>query len=193
MVSASELRAGMALRLDGQIYRVLEAESKTGTAKMLGTVRVRLSNVRSGRLWDHHFRTLERLENVGLEKRRVEFLYSDGTNCIFQRLDNFDQIELPVESIGLAEKLLPPGIELQAEFFEGEAISVVLPDSVEARIKITSPPSRGQQDTSRKEATLDNGMTIRVPLFVAPGDPVRIDAKTGHYVERVNTQDKKPA
>lgn len=193
MVSASDLKVGMALRLEGQIYRVLEAESKAGAAKMLGTVRVRLANVRSGRLWDHHFRPLERLENVELEKRKVEFLYSDGRSCVFQRLDNFEQVELAAEHFGMAEKLLASGTELQAEFFEGAVISVDLPDTVDARIKTTAPPSRGQQDTSRKQAVLDNGMSIQVPLFMGPGEAVRIDVKTGRYVERVSTQHKKLA
>src|ERR1700692_3473501 len=111
MVMASELREGMALRIDQQIYRVLEVEAKAGTAKMGGTVRGRLASVRSGRQWDQHFRPLERLEDVELEKRKVEFLYSGGGNCIFQRLDSFEQVEFPAASLGLAEKLLQPGIE----------------------------------------------------------------------------------
>jgi elongation factor P len=191
MVTASELREGMALRIEHEVYRVLEVESKAGAAKMGGTVRARLSNVRSGRLWDQHFRPLERLEDVGLEKRKVEFLYSDGTNCIFQRLDSFEQVEFPAASLGLAEKLLQAGEEVQAEFFEGEPISLDLPDTVEARVMSTAPSARSQQDSGRKEATLENGMTIQVPLFVAPGEIVSVDLKTGRYVERVRTQHKK--
>jgi elongation factor P len=177
MVMASELREGMALRIDQQVYRVLEVEAKAGAAKMGGTVWVRLSNVRSGRVWDQHFRPLERLEGVELEKRRVEFLYSDGANCIFQRLDSFEQVEFPAASLGLAEKLLEPGTEVPAEFFEGEPIS--------------APPARSPQDSARKEATLENGLIIQVPLFVAPGELVSIDLRTGRYVERVRTQHKK--
>ena len=181
----------MALRIDQQVYRVLEVEAKAGAAKMGGTVRARLSNVRSGRIWDQHFRPLERLEDVELEKRKVEFLYSDGANCIFQRLDSFEQVEFPAASLGLAEKLLQPGTEVPAEFFEGEPISVVLPDTVEARVVNTAPPARSQQDSGRKEATLENGLIIQVPLFVAPGELVSIDLRTGRYVERVRTQHKK--
>jgi elongation factor P len=191
MVIASELREGMALRIDHQVYRVLEVESKAGTAKMGGTVRAMLSNVRSRRIWDQHFRPLERLENVELEKRKVEYLYSDGANCIFQRLDTFEQVEFPSASLGLAEKLLQAGTEVTAEFFEGEPISLVLPDTVEARVATTAPPARSQQDSGRKEATLENGLLIQVPLFVAPGELVSIDFRSGRYVERVRTQHKK--
>jgi elongation factor P len=191
MVMASELREGMALRIDQQVYRVLEVASMAGAARMGGTIRVRLSNLRSGRLWDQHFRPLERLEDVELEKRRVEYLYSDGDNCIFQRLDSFEQVEFPAASLGLAEKLLQSGTEVPAEFFEGEPINVTLPDAVEARVASTAPPARSQQDSGRKEAVLENGLHIQVPLFVASGELVSIDLRTGRYVERVRTQHKK--
>jgi elongation factor P len=186
MVTASELREGLALRLGQEVYRVLEVEAKAGTAKMGGTVHAKLSNVRTGRLWDQHFRPLERLEDVELEKRKLEFLYSDGSNCIFQRLDSFEQVEFPAASLGLAEKLLQPGAEVPAEFFEGEPITVVLPDAVEARVTSTAPPARSQQ-----EATLENGLVIQVPLFVASGELVSVNLRTGRYVERVRTQHKK--
>ena len=191
MVTASELKEGMALRIDHQVYKVLEVEARAGAAKMGGTIRTRLSNVHSGRLWDQHFRPLEKLEDVELEKRTLEFLYSDGTSCVFQRLDNFEQVAFPSESLGLAEKFLQPGAEVPAEFFEGELVSVVMPETLEARVKVTAPPARSQQDSGKKEATLENGLTVQVPLFVAPGEIVRVDLKTGRYVERVMTQHKK--
>ena len=191
MVIASDLHTGMALRIDRQVYKVLEVEVKAGTAKMGGTVRALLSNVRSGRIWDHHFRPQERLEDIELEKRKAEFLYSDGGSCIFQRMDSFEQIEFPSAGLGLAEKILHPGTEVQAEFFEGEPISVLLPDTVEAKVVSTAPPQRSQQDSGRKEARLDNGLTVQVPLFVGPGELVSIDLKTGRYLERIRTQHKK--
>jgi elongation factor P len=131
------------------------------------------------------------LEDVELEKRKVEFLYSDGDNCVFQRLDSFEQIEFPAASLGLVAQYLQSGTEMTAEFFEGEPISVILPDTVEARVSSTSPPVRAQQDSGRKEATLENGLTVQVPLFIASGECVSVDLRTGHYVERVRTQHKK--
>jgi elongation factor P len=96
-----------------------------------------------------------------------------------------------VDSLGLAEKLLQPGAEVPAEFFEGEPISVIMPDTVEARVTSTAPPIRSQQDSGRKEATLENGLVIQVPLFVASGELVSVNLKTGRYVERIRTQHKK--
>jgi elongation factor P len=183
----------MAIRIDQQVFKVLDAEAKAGAAKMGGLVRAKLQNVRSGHLWEQHFRPQERLEDLELERRRMEFLYSDGNVCTFQRLDNFEQVEFPSEAIGLAEKFLQPGIEVPVEFFEGEPINIVLPDVIECKVSSTAPPSRSQQDSGKKEAVLENGLSIQVPLFVGPGEIVRIDLRTGRYVERVRLEHKKGA
>lgn len=193
MVSASELKQGMAIRIEGQIYRVAEVEARAGAARMGATVRARLCNVSTGRFRDQHFRPQERLEELEFEERRLEFLYGDERTCTFLRLDTFEQVEFPSEGLGLAAKLLQPGSEVTADFFEGEPVSVVLPDAMEARVVSTAPPARSQQDSGRKEAKLDNGLTVQVPLFVAAGEVVSIDLKTGRYLERVRVQHRKGA
>lgn len=193
MVVASELREGMFIRVEGQIYKVLEVESKAGAAKMGGVVKTRLINVRSGRLWEPHFRPQERLEELELERRTMEFLYAEGGACTFMRPDTFEQIEVPGAILGPAEKFLLPGMEIPVEFFAGEPISVIFPDVVEARVAATTPPSHAQQDSAWKEARLDNGLTLRVPLFIAPGEIVRVEVKTGRYVERARAERKRGA
>jgi elongation factor P len=193
MVIASELREGMSIRIEGQIYKVLEVESKAGAAKMGGVVKTKLINARSGRMWEPHFRPQERLENLELERRIMEFLYAEGDACTFMRPDTFEQIEVPAAILGLAEKFLQPGMELPVEFFEGEPISVVFPDVAEARVATTAPSSHSQQDSAWKEATLENGLAIRVPLFIAPGEIVRVEVKTGRYVERARAERKRIA
>jgi len=191
MVIASELREGMIIRIEGQIYKVLEVESKAGAAKMGGVVKTKLINVKTGRLWEPHFRPQEKLEDLELERRTMEFLYASGDTCTFMRPDTFEQIEVPAAVLGLAEKFLQPGMELPVEFFEGEAISIVFPDVTEARVATTAPPSHSQQDSAWKEATLENGLAIRVPLFIAPGEILRVDVRTGRYVERARTERKR--
>lgn len=193
MVIASELHEGMALRIEGHIYKVLEAESKAGAAKMGGVVKAKLINVRSGGMWEPHFRPQEKLEELELERRTMEFLYAEGATCTFMRPDTFEQIEVPSTILGVAAKFLQPGMELPVEFFEGEPISVVFPDVVEARVASTAPPSHSQQDSAWKEATLENGLATRVPLFIAPGETVRVDVKTGRYLERARAERKRSA
>ena len=193
MVTASELRTGMGLRMEGRVYKVLEVEARSGTAQMSGSVNARLSNVRSGRIWDQHFRPLEKLDNVELDKHRIEFLYAEGENCVFQRLDSYEQIEFPIEALGMAARFLESGAEVTAEFFGEEAIGLDLPDTVEARVRETAAPARSQPDSGRKEAVLENGFRVQVPLFVGPGETVRVDLKTGRYVERIRAQHRKSA
>ena len=193
MVIASELRPGMVIRFEGQVYKVLDVESKAGAAKMGGVVKVSLSNLHSGRMLDQHFRPQERLEDLELERHNMEFLYSSDDGVTFMNPVTFEQIEIAREMIGSAEPFLKPEMELPVEFFEGKPVSVVLPQIVEMKIETTAPPIHAQQDSAFKEATLDNGMEIKVPLFIAPGETVRVEVKTGRYVDRVRTEKKKGA
>jgi len=193
MIVASDLREGMAIRVEGQIYRVLEVESKAGAAKMGGVVKTKLINARSGRLWEPHFRPQEKLEDLELERRIMEFLYADGGNCSFMHPDTYEQVEVPAAIVGPGERFLQSGMELPVEFFEGEPISIVFPDVADARVATTAPPAHSQQDSAWKEAKLENGLAIRVPLFIAPGEIVRVEVKTGRYIERARTERKRTA
>ncbi len=188
MVIASDLQEGMKIRIEKQIYRVLGIESKAGAAKMGGVVKTKLINLRSGRMWEPHFRPQERLQDLELERRMMEFLYAEGDTCTFMRLDTFEQVEIPGAILGTGKDFLQPGMEMPVEFFEAEPISVVFPDVTEIRVATTAPRAHSQQDSAWKEATLENGFSIRVPLFIAPGEIVRVDVKTGRYLERARTE-----
>jgi len=193
MVIASDLRAGMVLRIEEEIYKVLEVESKAGAAKMGGVVKTKLSNARSGRLWEPHFRPLERLEDLELDRHMMEFLFAEGDSCTFMNPDTYEQIEIPGAVLGLGQKFLGSGMELPVEFFNGEPISVVFPEIAEARVLSTAPPSHSQQDSAWKEAVLENGVSIRVPLFIDQGELVRVEVKTGRYIERARAEHKRSA
>jgi elongation factor P len=190
MVIATELRAGMAVRIEGQVYKVLEVESKAGAAKLGGVVKAKLSNVISGRMWEPHFRPQERLDNLELDRRNMEFLYTDDDNCTFMDPQSFEQVEVPLALVGPAEKFLQPGMQLPVELFEGRPISIVFPDVLEPRVSDTSPAMHAQQDSTWKEATLENGVVIRVPLFIGPGELVRVDVRTLRYLERAKSERK---
>ena len=193
MVNASELQQGMVVRVEGQVYRVIEVEAKAAAAKLGGVVKAELSNVMTGRLWEARFRPQERLENLPVERRNMEFLYREGDACTFMDPNTFEQVEVPGELLGRAADFLQSGSPVPLEFFEGRPISAVLPDIVEARVADTAPPSHSQQDSAWKEATLENGVSIRVPLFIAPDDRVRVDLKTGRYIERAHGDRKRIA
>jgi len=193
MVIASELRQGMVIRIEGQVYEVLGAESRAGAAKLSGVVKTKLRHVTSGRMWEPHFRPEERLEDLELEQQTLEFLFSDADSCTFMNPENFEQVEVPRGILGATKQFLQPGMQLPIQFFEGRPISAIVPDVVEARVASTAPPSHSQQDSTWKEATLGNGFHIRVPLFIAPGEIVRVEVKTGRYVERARGERKRSA
>src|SRR3974377_363658 len=133
MVIASELRPGMVIRFEGQVYKVLDVERKAGAPKMGGVVKASLSNLHSGRMLDQHFRPQERLEDLELERHNMEFLYSSDDGVTFMNPVTFEQIEIAREMIGAAEKFLTPDMEIPVEFFEGKPVSVVLRQSVEVK------------------------------------------------------------
>ena len=193
MITASQLKAGMAVRIVGQIYKALEAEFKAGAGQAGGVVKTKLRSVSSGRMWEPHFRPEERLEELDLERQTMEFLYSDAENCTFMNPQTFDQVEIPRAILGPAERFLKEGMQVPVEFFDGRPISIVFPAVVEARVADTAPPVHSQQDNTWKEATLENGLQVRVPLFIAKDEMVRVDVETGRYLERVRAERKRGA
>ena len=193
MATASALTDGMVIRVEGQVYRVLRVESKAAAAKLGGVVKAELSNVVTGRLWEARFRPQEHVEELQVERRNMEFLFREGETSTFMDPGTFEQVEVPSELLGVAVSFLQSGTTVPLEFFEGKLIRAVLPEIVEARVVHTSAPAHSQQDAAWKEATLENGITIRVPLFIAPDEWVRVDLRTGHYLERVHTDRKRIA
>lgn len=193
MVVAAQLRPGMAIRLEGQIYKVLEVEVKAGGGQLGGVVKTKLRSLSSGRMWEPHFRPDERLQDLELDRQVMEFLYSDADNCVFMNPHNYEQVEVPRAVLGPGEKFLHPGMQLPVEFFDGQPISAIFPDVAEVRVADTAPPVHSGQDNTWKEATLENGLRVRVPLFIAPGELVRVDIETGRYLERVRLERKRGA
>jgi len=193
MVTAAELKAGMVIRVEGEIYKVLEVESKAGSAKLGGVVKTKLSNVKSHRMWEPHFRPQESLEEIDLERHTMEFVFTAHGTCTFMNPETFEQVDVPSVILGSAQKFLQPEMRLPVEFFEGEPISVAFPEVAEARVAETAPPTHSQQESAWKEATLENGLSIQVPLFIGPGDAVRVDVRTGRYIDRVRAERKRGA
>ncbi len=193
MVIASDLKPGMAIRIEGQIYKVLEAEFKSGAGQASGLVKTKLRNLTSGRMWEPHFRPEERLEDLELERHTMEFLYSDAENCTFMNPQTFEQVDIPRAILGSAVKFLKEGTKVPVEFFEGRAVSILFPSTIEARVVDTAPPVHSQQDSTLKEATLENGVKILVPLFIDKDELVRVDVESGRYLERARTARKRGA
>ena len=191
MIIASQLRPGTVLKLGEDLLKVVESTYHIGQGKMPGSVHAKLRNIRKGTFKELRWRPEERLEDVQLEKQEMEYLYSDADSVTFMSPTTFDQVWVPLESIGTAEKYLKPEMSVPVEFYEGQPVSIVFPAIVEVKVETTAPAAHQQQDNTFKYATLENGVETMVPQFIKPGEIVRIEVATGKYVDRVRTDAKK--
>jgi elongation factor P len=175
----------MAIRYEGQLYRVLAADYHPGQGKMSGASHARLRNLSTGTLWEHSFRSELKLDDTPVEKRALEFLYADADQYCFMNPENYEQVEIPSTLLGSQAAFLESGMKLAVEFVEGRPVNVLLPDILEVRIADTAPASHQQQDSTFKTARLDNGLEVMVPQFVKSGDVIRLDVQTMKYVDRI--------
>jgi elongation factor P len=184
MISASQLRAGMAIRFEGQLYRVVGADYHPGQGKMGGVCHARLKNLSTGTFWEHSFRSDLKLEELPSEKRPMTYLYTDADGCWFMDEESFDQINIPEDSVGQAAVFLQPEMRLAVDFVEGKAVGVHFPDSLDVRIADTAPPTHSQTDSTWKPAKLENGVEVMVPQFIKTGDAIRLDLASLRYMDR---------
>lgn len=185
MVLASQLRAGMAVRHEGQSYKVIAAEYHPGQGKMGGVSHVRLKNLDTATTWETSLRADLKLEELPLEKKSMDYLYSDVGLCTFMDPDTCEQAELPESLLGDQARFLAPEMRVIVEFLGDRAVSVQLPGFLEVRIDDTAPPIHATNDSTWKPARLDNGVEVMVPQFIKTGDVIRLDMATLKYMDRV--------
>lgn len=190
MIAASQLRAGTAVRFEGRLYKVQQAEYHPGQGKMGGVAHTRLKNLSTGTLWEHSFRSDLKFEQVELERVPMDFLYEDDGQCTFMNPESFEQITIAGALIGPQAALLEPEMRLTVEFVEGTPVSVQFPDILEVRVAETAPPVHQQVDNVWKPATLANGAEVMVPQFIKPGDLIRLDVGNMKYMDRAKAAAK---
>ena len=185
MIDAGQLRKGIAIQLEGKIYQVVEfTHIKIGRGS--AQVKLRLRDARGGGVIERAFQATERFEPAFLDRRAVQFLYSDGDTYHFMDDETFEQMELSAEKLGDNVKYLKDGLSLDMLVHESDIVSVELPVSVELAVTETEPGFKGNTATGgTKPATLESGVVVNVPLFMSVGDVVKVDTRTGTYVERV--------
>jgi elongation factor P len=191
MIEATKLKAGTVIRVEADLYDVVAAEYHAGGGKMGGAVFVRAKNLKTGHLRELRFRPDERLEDVELERRQLEYLYADGGELCFMNPDTFEQIGLAKEAIGVSEKFLVPNMRVAAQFHEGRLVGVVFPAAVELRVVTAPAPLHEHDVTTYKTVVLENGLEVLAPQFIKEGDLVKIEVATGKYLERVRREGKK--
>jgi len=191
LIIASQLRPGTFLKIGGDLFKVIESAYHVGQGKMPSSVHAKLQGVSKGTFKELRWRPEERLEEVQLQKQDMEFLYSDGDSATFMNPVSFEQLSIPLESIGPAAEFLKTEMMVPVEFYDGQPVSIAFPEFVELKVESTAPPVHTGQDNTFKGATLENGLEVVVPQFIKPGEVVRIEVRTKKYADRVRTGARK--
>jgi elongation factor P len=185
MIDVNELRKGVTFELDGELYRVLHYEHhKPGRGS--ATIRTKVRNLRSGATLEKTFSSGDRVQDIRLDHREVQYLYNDGDLYYFMDTETYEQPALSAETLGEALSYLTDGLTLKLSTYEGEPIDVELPITVELEVVETDAGVKGDTATgATKLATVESGLKVQVPLFVEEGDRIRIDTRDGSYITRV--------
>lgn len=186
MIIATQIRKGMILLTDGKLLRVLKTTHVT-PGKGNALIATELRDLRSGLKLEKRFRPNESVERVSLTTREMEYLYEDGEHYHFMDTETYEQVQMNSQALGNATYYLQPNTKIQVDFYEGEAISIELPSSMDFKIAETEPPIKGATAaSSAKPAKLENGLIIKVPPYLQVGDVVRVNPETDEYIERVS-------
>jgi elongation factor P len=185
MYESSDLKKGLKIEIDGEPYVVVQFSFvKPGKGQAL--YKCRLKNMVTGSQFDRTYRSGEKFNEANLEEHEMEYLYAEGTNYCFMNTSTYTQEFLTEEQVGEAKNLLKENTVCSILFFDGGAIGLSLPNFVDLRIVKSEPWAKGDTAAgSTKPATLETGYVLQVPPFVEEGELIRIDTRTGNYVERV--------
>ncbi|MDD2568513.1 MAG: elongation factor P [Clostridia bacterium] len=185
MISSNDFRNGVSIELDGVAYLVVDFQHvKPG--KGAAFVRTKLKNVKTGGVVERTFDAGEKVPKAHLTRREMEYLYNDGEGYIFMDIETFDQISINEEQLGSEIKYLKENMHVMVLFFQGNIIGVDFPGQVELKVVETEPGIKGDTASGgNKPATLETGAVVRVPFFVNEDDVIRVNIKTGEYIERV--------
>ena len=186
MITTADFRNGLTIEIDGEAYQLLESQHvKPGKGGAF--VRTRLRAVRTGNVFERTFRAGERFELAHVSRQTMQFLYRTGDGMQFMNMRTFDELELSQETVGEAAKYLKEGMEVEVVSYEGETLGVEAPLTAELKVTETSPGVKGNTASrSGKPATLETGAVVQVPFFVNLGDVIKVDTRTGKYLERAD-------
>jgi elongation factor P len=185
MLNAGELRKGITIELDGKLYQVIDYQHIK--MKRTALARVKLRDIVDGHTLEQTFQNTEKFVRARLDYRNMQYLYNDGDLYYFMDEENFEQISLDKSQLGDAVSYLKDGMSLQLSSYKDRLVGVEISITVELQVTETGPSFRGDTATAgTKPATLETGITIQVPMFINEGDTVKVDTRTGSYLERVS-------
>lgn len=184
MYSTAEFRKGLRIEIDGKPYTIVESQHvKPGKGGAF--VRTRLKNLETGQVLEQTFRSGSKVDKPDLDQKVMQYLYQEGDRYVFMENETYEQIYIDADHLGEALNFLFPNIEVQVLYFNGRPIDVELPTTVVLEVTSAEPGIKGDTATgATKLATVETGYSLQVPLFIQTGDRLKIDTRSGEYLER---------
>jgi elongation factor P len=184
MISATQLRPGMVIKFNNELYTVFSMTHRT-PGNLRGFVQARMRNLRTGTMNEHRFSSEDRVEKAIMEEQEMEYLYDDGEYYYFMNTENFEQMHLMKDLLGDAVQYLIPQLKVKVEFYEGKAMGVELPATVDLTVVETEPGLKGASVSNvTKPAKMETGLVVQVPAFIVEGEKIKVNTSEGTYQER---------
>ncbi len=184
-INATQVRVGMIINYEGELCRVTSVEHQT-PGNLPARIVTKMKRLKDGINRENRFGSSDRIDKASLEQQQMEFLYEDGDRIVLMNNETFEQIEVPVDFLGEDHVFLQPNMGVEVEFYEGNPLSIALPDSVVLEIVETDPVMKNANATgSYKPAKLENGITVGVPPYMESGERIRVKTADRTFMERV--------
>jgi elongation factor P len=183
-MNANDLRPGMVIRHNGELFTVHKAEHRT-PGNLRAFIQAKLRNLRTGAMFEHRFRSPDPIEKVNVDEVNMEFLYSDGDDYYFMNTENYEQTHLTRDTLGDAVDYLTSNLQIKVEFFDGKAVGIELPQTVVLTVMEVEPGLKSATASSvTKPAKTETGLIVQVPPFINEGEKIKVDTAEGTYLSR---------
>lgn len=183
-ININDIKNGMTIIIDGNLCQIVEFQHvKPGKGSAF--VRIKLRNLRTGAVVENSYNTNIKIERARIDRMPMQFLYTDGNSFVFMNTETYDQIEVPASRLESEKRFLKEGLEIQLDYYEGELIGVTLPEKIEFLITATEPATKGNTtNNALKDATIETGYTLKVPMFISEGEKIIVSTSDGKYSSR---------
>jgi elongation factor P len=183
-IPATQMRPGMIIKHNNELHAVFSVEHRT-PGNLRAFIQAKLRNLRTGAMFEHRFRSPDPIDRVIVDEISMDFLYSDGDDYYFMNTENYEQTHLKRDTLGDSVEYLIPNLQIRVSFFDGVAVGIELPQTVEMTVVQTEPGLKSATASSvTKPATLETGLVVQVPPFINEGEKIRVDTAEGAYLSR---------
>ena len=183
-ISATQMRPGMIIKHNNDLHSVFSVEHRT-PGNLRAFIQAKLRNLRTGAMFEHRFRSADAIDRINVDEEQMEYLYADGTDYYFMNTENYEQLHLTRDTLGDAVDYLIPNLQIKVEFYDGRAVGVELPQTVDLTVVETEPGLKSATASSvTKPAKTETGLIVQVPPFINEGEKIRVDTAEGVYLSR---------